>query len=360
MVEWSDHFTTIAPEPHMWIVRLALKRPYTFVVVALLILMLGPLTILRTPKDIFPNIDIPVVAIIWTYGGLSSEEIANRIVSNYERALTVQVADVEHIESHSLRGLSVIKVFFQPSVSIETALGQITASSQSNIRSMPPSTNPPLIIVYSATTVPVLQLALRGEKLSEQQLFDIGSNFLRVQLATVQGASVPNPYGGKQVADHGRPGPDGPAGERAVPARRVNALGVQNLILPAGTSKIGGFEHDVDINGSPTTVEELNDLPIKMVGRSPIYIRDVAHVRNGFPPQTNIVRVDGQRAAMLSVQKSGQRVDARHHRAGEEGAAAHPGGPAARAERPPAGRPVGVRPGVDRRRRPRGRDRGRA
>ena len=289
----------------MWIVRLALKRPYTFVVVALLILMLGPLTILRTPKDIFPNIDIPVIAIIWTYGGLSSEEIANRIVSNYERALTVQVADVEHIESHSLRGLSVIKVFFQPSVSIETALGQIAASSQSNIRSMPPSTNPPLIIVYSATSVPVLQLGLRGEKLSEQQLFDIGSNFLRVQLATVQGASVPNPFGGKQVQIMVDLDPTALQSKGLSPLDVSNALGVQNMILPAGIVKLGGFEHDVSINGSPDTVEELNDLPIKMVGRSPIYIRDVAHVRNGFPPQTNIVRVDGQRAAMLSVQKSG-------------------------------------------------------
>ncbi len=289
----------------MWIVRLALKRPYTFVVVALLILMLGPLTILRTPKDIFPNIDIPVIAIIWTYSGLSSEEIANRIVSNYERALTVQVADVEHIESHSLRGLSVIKVFFQPTVSIETALGQIAASSQSNIRSMPPSTNPPLIIVYSATTVPVLQLGLAGEKLSEQQLYDIGANFLRVQLATVQGASIPNPFGGKQVQIMVDLDPAALQAKGLSPLDVSNALGVQNLILPAGIVKIGTFEHDVSINGSPDTVEELNNLPIKMVGRTPIYIRDVAHVRNGFPPQTNIVRVNGQRASLLSVQKSG-------------------------------------------------------
>ncbi len=289
----------------MWIVRLALKRPYTFVVVALIILMLGPLTILRTPKDIFPGIDIPVIAIIWTYSGLSSEEIASRIVSNYERALTVQVADVEHIESHSLRGLSVIKVFFQPTVNIDTALGQIAASSQSNIRSMPPSTNPPLIIVYSATTVPVLTLGMSGEKLSEQQLFDIGSNFLRVQLATVQGASIPNPYGGKQVQIMVDLDPAALQAKNLSPLDVSNALAAQNLILPAGIVKFGSFEHDVSLNASPDTVEELNDLPIKMVGRSPIYIRDVAHVRNGFPPQTNIVRVNGQRAAMLSVQKSG-------------------------------------------------------
>jgi multidrug efflux pump subunit AcrB len=289
----------------MWLVRVALQRPYTFVVLALIILMVGPLTIARTPKDIFPNIDIPVIAVIWTYTGLSAEEIANRIVSNYERALTVQVADIEHIESHSLRGLSVIKVFFQPTVKIETALGQIAASSQSNIRSMPASTNPPIIVVYSATTVPVLQLALAGEKLSEQQLFDLGSNFLRTQLATVQGASIPNPYGGKQVQIMIDLDPAGLQAKGLSPLDVSNALGAQNLILPAGIVKLGTFEHDVSINGSPDTVEELNDLPIKVVGRSPIFIRDVGHVRNGFPPQTNIVRVNGQRSAMLSIQKSG-------------------------------------------------------
>jgi len=289
----------------MWIVRLALNRPYTFVVMAIVIMLAGPLAMLRMPADIFPNINIPVIAVVWNYTGLSAEKISNRIVAIYERSLTTTVNDIEHIESQSLRGSSIVKIFFQPSVSIDTALAQVTAISQSNLRQLPPGTTPPLIVSYNASTVPVLQLALSGQKLSEQQLYDIGANFLRVQLATVQGASIPNPFGGKQAQILVDLDPAALLAKGLSPLDVSNALAVQNLILPAGTAKIGRYEHDIDINDSPDSVDGLNDLPIKMVGRVPIFIRDVAHVRNGFPPQTNIVRVNGQRASLLSVQKSG-------------------------------------------------------
>jgi multidrug efflux pump subunit AcrB len=289
----------------MWIVRLALRRPYTFVVMALAILLVGPLSIQRTPKDIFPNIDIPVVAVIWSYTGLSAEEIANRMVSIYERSVTTTVNDIEHIESQSLRGIGVVKIFFQPNARIEMAMAQVTAISQSMLRLLPTGTTPPFILSYNASTVPILQLALSGEKLSEQQLYDLGANFMRTQLATVQGASIPQPYGGKQPSILVDLDPNALQAKALSPLDVVNALAAQNLILPAGTSKIGRVEYDVDLNASTRTVEALNDLPIKVVGRTPIYIRDVAHVRNGFPPQTNIVRVNGQRASFLTVQKTG-------------------------------------------------------
>src|SRR5512133_2747992 len=246
----------------MWIVRLALRRPYTFVVLALAILLVGPLAIQRTPKDIFPNIDIPVVGVIWSFNGLAAEEIANRMVSIYERSLTTTVNDIEHIESHSLRGTGVVKVFFQPGVKIEMAIAQVTAISQSALRQMPPGTNPPFILSYNASTVPVLQLALSGPKLSEQQLYDLGANFLRTQLATVQGASIPQPYGGKQAQIQVDLKLDQLQSKGLAPIDVVNAIAAQNLILPAGTSKIGGLEYDVDLNASPKTVAELNDLPI--------------------------------------------------------------------------------------------------
>ena len=289
----------------MWIVRVALRRPYTFVVLALALLMLGPLTILRTPVDIFPAIEIPVVAVNWNYNGLNAEEMAHRMVSIYERALTTTVADIEHIESQTTRGVSVVKIYFQPRARIEMAVAQVTAISQSMLRIMPAGTNAPFINVYNASTVPVLTLALSGTGMSEQQLYDTGSNFLRVQLATVQGASVPMPYGGKQPQIQVDLDPAALQAKGLGPIDVVNALGQQNLVLPAGTVKIGTYEHDVDINASPRTVEELNDLPIRVVGRAPIYVRDVAHVRYGFPPQTNIVRVNGQRSAMMTIQKSG-------------------------------------------------------
>ena len=289
----------------MWIVRIALRRPYTFVVLALLILMVGPLTIARTPTDIFPNIDIPVVTVVWNYGGLSADEMSTRIVSIYERNLTATVNDIDHVESQSLRGIAVVKVFFQPGAKIDLAVAQVTASAQSQLRQLPPGTQPPFILTYNASTVPVLQLALSGTKLSEQQLFDIAVNFLRTQLAGVSGAQIPYPYGGKQPQIQVDLLPEALSAKHLTPNDVVNAISVQNLILPGGTQKLGSTEYDVDLNASPKTVAELNDLPIRTVAGNTIYVHDVAHVRDGFPPQTNIVRVDGSRAALLTIQKVG-------------------------------------------------------
>jgi multidrug efflux pump subunit AcrB len=289
----------------MWIVQVALRRPYTFVVLALLILGIGPLTIARTPTDIFPNIDIPVVTVIWNYGGLSAQEMADRIISNYERSLSTATNDIEHIESQSLRGISIVKVFLQSGAKVDLAVAQITAVSQALLRQAPVGTVPPFIIQYNASSVPVIQFALSGQGLSEQQLFDLGVNFLRPQLATVQGAALPWPYGGKQPQIQVDLDPAALQAKGLSPNDVVNAISQQNLILPGGTSKIGSIEYDVDLNASPTRVDELNDLPIKTVGTTPIYIHDVAHVRNGYPPQTNIARVDGQRATLMIVQKVG-------------------------------------------------------
>jgi multidrug efflux pump subunit AcrB len=289
----------------MWIVRLALRRPYTFVVVSILLLILGPVVILRTPTDIFPNIDIPVISVIWNYAGISPEEMSNRIVYNYERVLTTTVNDMEHIESQSLTGIAVVKIFFQPNVNIATAFAQVTAVSQSLLRGLPPGTTPPFIIQYNASTVPILQLALSGHGLSEQQLGDIGINFLRSGLVTTPGVAIPYPYGGKQRQIEVDLNPPALQAKGLSAVDVVNALGNQNLIIPAGSMKMGPFEYQVDMNSSPETVAELNDLPIKTVGNSTIYIRDVANVRDGNPPQTNIVRVDGKRASLMSILKNG-------------------------------------------------------
>jgi multidrug efflux pump subunit AcrB len=290
----------------MWIVRLALRRPYTFVVMALLILILGTLAVYNTPVDIFPNIDIPIIAVVYGYAGLSAEEMSERIIVGYERGLTATVNDVEHIESQSLNGLGVIKIFFHPNVRIDMAMAQVAALGQAAVRQDPPGTIPPFILAYNASSVPIIQLAISGEGLSEQQLNDLAGNFLRTQLATVQGAVFPNPYGGKQRQI--QVDLDIPAlqAKGLSPNDVVNAVNNQNLILPAGTVKIGSFEDDVDLNSSPKTVQEMNDLPIKTVGTNTIYIRDVAHVRDGNPPQTNIVMVDGQRAALMTVLKLGK------------------------------------------------------
>src|SRR6201997_234753 len=289
----------------MWIVKLALRRPYTFTVLALLILILGPIVILRTPTDVFPEINIPVVSIVWNYTGLSAEDMGNRITSITERALTTLVDDIEHIESQSLSGVAVVKVFFQPHANVNKAIAQATAISQTQLRQLPPGTTPPLVITYNASTVPILQLALSGQQLSEQQLFDYGVNFIRTRLITVPGAAIPYPYGGKQRQVQVDLNTSALQAKGLSPLDVVNAVGLQNLILPSGTTKIGPLEYDVDLNGSPRTVQELNDLPIRTVGSSTIYIRDVAYVRDGFPPQTNIVRVDGHRAALLTVLKNG-------------------------------------------------------
>jgi CzcA family heavy metal efflux pump len=289
----------------MWIVRLALRRPYTFVVAAILLMIVGAVAIVRTPVDIFPNIDIPVVSALFTYDGLSPEDMSNRIVFNYERALTTTVNDIAHIDSQSLTGRSVIKIYFQPGVDLGSAVAQITAISQTIVHNMPPGTNPPLVIQYDASTVPIIQLAVSGQGLSEQQLNDFAQNFIRVGLINIPGASVPYPYGGKQRQIQVDLNTQALQAHGLSPVDVVNAIGAQNLIIPAGTAKIGRFEYQVDMNSAPQTIQELNNLPVKQVGSSTIYIHDIGNVRDGYPPQTNIVRVDGKRAALLPVLKGG-------------------------------------------------------
>jgi multidrug efflux pump subunit AcrB len=289
----------------MWIVRLALRRPYTFIVASILILILGVVAIIRTPTDIFPNINIPVISILWNYTGLAPEEMSNRIVYPYERFLTTTVNDIEHVESQSWNGRGIVKVFFHPGVDIGNAVAQVTSVSQTAIHSMPPGTLPPLVIQYNASSVPILQLALSGQGMSEQQLWDLGLNFVRVGLVTINGIAIPWPYGGKQRQVEVDLDPAELQAKALSPLDIVNAIAVQNLILPAGTAKIGTFEYQVDMNGSPQTIQELNDLPVKTVGNSTIYIKDVAHVRDGYPPQTNIVRVNGQRSLLLVILKIG-------------------------------------------------------
>src|SRR5579872_7079716 len=290
----------------MWIVRLALRRPYTFVVVAILIVIMGALAIVRTPTDIFPNINIPVVSIIWTYTGLLPEDMADRIISVTERNLTTTVDNIEHVESQSLNGIAVVKVFLQPTANIQQGIAQITAVSQTQLKQLPTGTTSPLILAYSASSVPVLQLALSGQNLSEQQLNDYGLNFIRTQLITVPGVSVPYPYGGKQRQVQVDLSTTALQSKGLSALDVVNAISVQNLILPTGTSKIGNKEYDVSIpNAAPQTIADLNRIPIKTIGGTTIYIKDVAWVRDGFPPQTNIVRVDGQRSVLLTIQKSG-------------------------------------------------------
>jgi multidrug efflux pump subunit AcrB len=289
----------------MWIVKLALSRPYTFVVLSLLLLILGPLAIFRTPVDIFPNINIPVVSIIWNYSGLSPEDMANRIITPTERGITTTVNDIEHVESTSLNGVAVVKVFFQPRVNTAAAVAQLTAISQTQLRQLPAGTTPPLIIQYSASSVPILQLGLAGQGLSEQQLNDFGLNFVRNRLSTIEGASIPFPYGGKQRQVQVDINTQALQAKGLSPTDVVNAISAQNLILPSGTAKIGTFEYEIDTNSAPRTIQGLNDLPIKTVNGAIVYIHDVAHVRDGYPPQTNIVRVNGQRASLLTVQKTG-------------------------------------------------------
>jgi multidrug efflux pump subunit AcrB len=290
----------------MWIVRLALRRPYTFVVMSILILIMGGLAIVRTPTDIFPTIDIPVVSIIWNYTGLVPQDMADRIVTITERNLTTVVDNIEHIESQSLYGIAVVKVFLQPNASLQQGIAQITAVSQTQLRQLPAGSTPPLIIAYSASSVPVLQLALSGQNLSEQQLNDYGLNFIRTQIITVPGTSVPYPYGGKQRQVQVDLNTTALQSKGLSPLDVVNAISLQNLILPTGTSKIGNKEYDVSIpNAAPQTIADLNRIPIKTIGGTTIYIKDVAWVRDGFPPQTNIVRVNGQRSVLLTIQKAG-------------------------------------------------------
>ncbi|MGA2498056.1 MAG: efflux RND transporter permease subunit [Tepidisphaeraceae bacterium] len=287
----------------MWIVRLALRRPYTFVVAAMLVAILGIVTILRMPTDIFPEIDIPVVSVIFNYAGISPDDMEKRMVSNFERFLTTTVNDIDHIESQSLNGIAVIKVFFQKGARIEAATAQVTAVSQAAIRQMPPGTTPPLVIRYSASSVPILMLSISSDTMSEQQIFDTTVNFLRPQLITIQGVQIPYPYGGKQRQIMVDIDPDRLYAWGISPNDVSNAVNAQNLILPAGSAKIGPQEYPIRLNSSPETVAALNDLPIKTVNGITVCIKDVAHVRDGFSVQTNLVHANGRRGVLLPILK---------------------------------------------------------
>ena len=289
----------------LWFVRVALKRPYTFVVLALLILIFGPLAALRSPTDIFPDIKIPVISAVWTYTGLSPEDMSGRVVYYYERQLSSTVNDIDHIESQSLAGYGIVKIFFQPNVDIRTATAQVTSISQTVLKQMPPGITPPLILNYNASTVPILQLALSSVQESEQKLFDFGQNFIRPQLATVPGTAIPSPYGGKVRQIQIDVNPQALQSKHLSAEDVENALAAQNQIVPVGTQKIGRFEYSVKLNNSPDAFEQLNDLPIKSVDGTIIHMRDVASIRDGNPPQTNIVRVNGSRAVLMTILKSG-------------------------------------------------------
>ena len=289
----------------MWIVQLALRRPYTFIVLALLILIVGPLAILRTPTDIFPNINIPVVSVIWRYTGLSSGEMEGRIVSRFERAMSATVNDIARIESQTYNGVGVVKVFFHETADLPASLAQIIAIAQTVLRAYPEGTAAPLILTYNASTVPILQLALSSNSLAEHEIFDLANSFMRTQLATVQGAVMPYPYGGKFRAINVDIDSRALQAKNLSPLDVVNAISAQNLVLPTGTAKIGSLEYEVALNGSPSSIAQLNDLPIRTTAAGTIYIRDVAQVHDGFQPQTNIVRHDGHRAVLVNILKYG-------------------------------------------------------
>jgi multidrug efflux pump subunit AcrB len=272
------------------IVRLALRRPYTFVVMAVLILIFGTASALRTPTDIFPNINIPVISVVFSYTGLPADDMAGRIVTFYERSLPNSVNDIEHIESQSIVNYGIIKIFFQPTVNINAALAQVNGMSQTVLKQMPPGITPPLILSFNASSVPILQLALSSDKMSETQIFDSALNFIRPALAPVPGAALPLPFGGKV---------------RQVQADLNQQALHQYLITPVGTQKIGSYEYTVNLNDSPKAVQAFNDLPVKTVNGTVVYMRDVAYVHDGSPPQTNAVHVNGASAVLLTIMKSG-------------------------------------------------------
>ena len=289
----------------MWIVQVALRRPYTFLVMALLILLATPLVLLRMPTDIFPEINIPVISIVWNYTGLSAQEFGLRITAVNERSLTTTVNDIEHIESQSLNGVGVIKVFFQPNANIPTALAQVVALEQSTLRALPPGILPPLVIKYSASSIPVIQLGLSSATMTEQALFDMGVSFLRPRLVTVPGVAVPYPFGGKQRVISVDLNTDALLAKGLTPTDVVNAVNTQNLVLPSGTAKIDATEFVLATNGSPDTIEGLNRIPVVTRNGATTFLSEVAHVRDGFSPQTNIVRQNGQRGVLLSIIKNG-------------------------------------------------------
>ncbi len=289
----------------MWIVRLALRRPLTFVVAAILLLIITPFVLTRTPTDIFPNINIPVVSVVWQYPGLSAQEIEQRIVYNHERAMSITVNDIEHIESTSYNGIGVIKVFLRPSASVSGAISQISSIAQTAIRQMPPGTQPPLIIQYSASTVPILQYSFSSPKMSEQQLFDVTANQVRIGLATTRGALVPWPYGGKTRVISVDLNLPALKAKNLAPQDVVNAISAQNLILPGGTAKIGLTEYDIGVNGTIHAIDDLNHIPVKVINGATIELHEVAQVHDGYNPQQNAVRQDGVRGALLTIMKSG-------------------------------------------------------
>ncbi|MHB8519553.1 MAG: efflux RND transporter permease subunit [Limisphaerales bacterium] len=289
----------------MWIVRLALRRPYTFIVAALMLLLVSPVVLLRTPTDIFPNINIPVVSVIWLFQGMSAQEMEQRVILVHERAITATVNDIEHLESQSLNGVGIIKIFFQPNASVDAAVAQTTAISQTILRTLPPGITPPLVIRYSASTVPVLQLGLSSKTLSEQELYDLCLTQIRVGLAVVPGAAVPYPFGGKTRQVMVDLDTRALQAKGLSPVDIINAINAQNIIFPAGTAKIGPTEYDVEVNTSPKILEELNQLPVKTVNGAVVYIRDVANVHDGFAPQQNVVRQDGKRGVLAMIYKAG-------------------------------------------------------
>src|SRR5271155_2972756 len=290
----------------MWILRLALSRPYTFVVMAILIAILGGTAIITMPVDIFPYIDIPIVSVLWQYSGLSPEEMEKRVVTQFERGLTSNVNDIEHIESQSYNSIAVVKIYFHPNVQIDMAVAQVTAQMTSAVRQMPPGMFPGNVLKYDASSVPILQLGLSSKTLREQEIFDIGNNFIRTPLGTVQGASVSYPFGGKQRAVMVDLNLDELYAKQLSPIDVSNSLNLQNLILPAGTAKLANTEYQVRVNSSPTVLADLNNLPIKTVNGATVYIKDVAQVRDGYSVQTNIVRTNGARGVLITITRNGQ------------------------------------------------------
>jgi multidrug efflux pump subunit AcrB len=289
----------------MWLVRLALDRPYTFVVLSLLIVILSGVAIYQTPTDIFPAINIPVVGVVLQYTGLSPQDMQDRLASNLERTLTTVVSDIEHMEAQSYRGVSVIKIFFQPGTDVYGGMAQISASTQGAIRFMPPGATPPFMISYSAADVPVLQVGMSSKTLSEQQVFDLAINFLRIRLANIEGAELPAPYGGKNRLVSIDLDPQGLLQRGLSGTDVANAVNSQNLVIPQGTAKIGDREYDVEVNSSAKSIAELNDVPVKVVNGAMVYLRDVAYVHDGASFQTNITRRDGQRGVLQPIFKTG-------------------------------------------------------
>src|SRR3984885_2973404 len=289
----------------MWIVRISLSRPYTFIVLALVLFLFAPVMLMRTPVDIFPAINVPVVSIIWTYSGLAPSAMGDRITSVYDRALARPNDNIEHIESQSLYGVAVVKVYLQPQANVDGAIAEVIAEAQATMKQLPPGIQPPLVIRYSASTVPILQLGLSGKGLSEQQLNDLGTNFIRPQLSTIPGAAVPLPYGGKVRQIMVDIDSQKLLANGLSPQDVVNAVNAQNVILPSGSAKIGNVEYNVGLNGTPVTVQQLNNLPITTINGGTIFVHDVANVRDGFAVQQNIVRQDGQRGALLTIEKAG-------------------------------------------------------